>query len=169
MIDRRWLFVLATPALAWAVGLLALPRPQAVAAQQAAFDRSTLADVVSVTPTLPQTKADITFGGVIHLRGADIPDAALSHGARLGITLHVAPVAVIDGDWQVFVHIDPEGGAATTRINADHWPAGDGTARNCGSRASTSAIISSRPFRAARRLASTTCGLASTGVRPVCP
>lgn len=124
MIDRRWLFVVATPALAWAVGLLALPRPQAVAAQQAAFDRSTVADVVSVTPTLPQTKADITFGGVIHLRGADIPDAALSRGARLGITLHVAPVAVIDGDWQVFVHIDPQGGAATTRINADHWPAG---------------------------------------------
>jgi hypothetical protein len=121
--DRRWLVVLATPALAWVVGIAALPHPQGVAAEQAAFDRSTVTDVVGPIPALPQKKADATFGGIIQLRGVDLPEVALSRGARLGVTLHFAPVAVIDGDWQVFVHIDAQG-SASSRINADHWPAG---------------------------------------------
>lgn len=126
LVDRRWLLVLATPAFAWLVGLVALPQPRGVSAEQAAFDRSTVKDVVSTTPATPRRPVDVTLGGAVVIRGADLPDAALSRGARLPITLHFGVVAAVDTDWQVFVHVDAQegGGQGTSfRINADHWPA----------------------------------------------
>ncbi len=119
--DRRWLVVLSTPVLAFIVGVLALPRPQGVLAEQTAFDRSTLSDVVTKTPSTPTTPLDVTFGKAVQLRGFDGPTTALSRGGRFKGVLHFAPQAVLDSDWQVFVHLDAKDGAAF-RINADHWP-----------------------------------------------
>lgn len=121
--DRRWLLVLATPLLAWGIGAIALPRPTGVIAEQAAFDRTSVADAVSTTPKTPAAPVDVTLGKVIQLRGFDGPPQALSRGARWSGALHFAALAVVDNDWQVFVHVDAADGTAF-RMNADHWPVG---------------------------------------------
>lgn len=121
---RRWLLVLATPALAWTVGAIALPRPRGVVAEQVAFDRSTVKDAVSTTPTTPRRPLDVTLGGVVRLTGADLPDAALSRGSRLPVGLHFSVLGAVDSDYQVFVHIDAQGLSTPFRIHADHWPVG---------------------------------------------
>ncbi len=123
MIDRRWALVVATPICAWAVGLVARPTPQPVAAVVAAFDRNRVADVVSSVATTPRRPLDVVLGGAIRLRGVDLPEAALSRGARIACGLHFAVVDAVDADWQVFVHIDAEGSTTPFRIHADHWPA----------------------------------------------
>jgi hypothetical protein len=124
---QRWAVVCATPVVAFVVGLLAMPNPQGVAMEQAAFDRSAVSDVVSATAPLPTSPIDATLGGVIRVRGADLPDMALSRGSRLQATLHFQVLGAVDSDWQVFVHIDPQdtgdGDGARGRINADHFPA----------------------------------------------
>lgn len=121
-VDRRWWLVLATPTLAFVVGGLALPRPQGIQAEHAAFDRKSVADVVSITPQPVGVAVGAVLGGAIELRGVDLPTTALSRGARLQATLAFSAVGDVDSDWQVFVHIDAADGAAF-RINADHWPA----------------------------------------------
>lgn len=123
MIDRRWFLVLATPALAWTVGLVARPAPRGVAAELAAFDRSSIPDVVSPVATSPRRAVDVVLGGAIRLRGADLPEVALSRGARIPLALHFGVDAVVDSDWQVFVHIDARASQPPFRIHADHWPA----------------------------------------------
>jgi hypothetical protein len=123
VIDRRWFLVLATPALAWTVGLIARPDPRGVAAELAAFDRTSIPDVVSRSTTSPRRPLDVVLGGAVRLRGADLPDIALSRGARIPIALHFAVDAGVDSDWQVFVHIDAQGSSTPFRIHADHWPA----------------------------------------------
>lgn len=121
-VDRRWWWVLTTPALAFVVGGLALPRPRGIEAEQAAFDRKSVADVVSTTPQPVRVPVGAVFGRAMELRGVDLPTTALSRGARVQAALAFSVVGDVDSDWQVFVHIDAADGAAF-RINADHWPA----------------------------------------------
>ena len=118
--DRRLLVVVAVPFAALAVGLCALPHPRGVLAAQRAFDRSSLGAAVSTTPTTPQRPVDVTLGGAVQVRGADLPDAAVSRGGRVTLKLHYGVVATVVDDWQVFVHIDADEGGF--RINGDHWP-----------------------------------------------
>ncbi len=121
--DARWLVVLAVPALAYVVGVIALPRPMGMQAEQRAVDRSQFGADVTMTPTTPTSRVDVTLGKTIALRGADLPDRALSRGARLPIKLHFAvadDAGAVEGDWQVFLHIDAQGGSF--RIHGDHWP-----------------------------------------------
>ncbi len=115
--------LLATPAFAVVVGFVAMPHPQGVAAEQAAFDRGSLSDVIATAAPLPTSAIDATLGGVVRIRGADLPDVALSRGARLQVTLYFQVLGAVDADWQVFVHIDPQDDGARGRINADHFPA----------------------------------------------
>ncbi|HEY1099290.1 MAG TPA: hypothetical protein VGF99_10185 [Myxococcota bacterium] len=119
-VDRRWLVVLAPAALSFVVGAIALPRPQGVLAEQAAFDRSTLTGVTT-TPTTPKQPLDVTLARAIQLRGFDGPTAAVSRGGRIDAALHLGVQSVVDGDWQIFVHIDSKDGPAF-RINGDHAP-----------------------------------------------
>jgi hypothetical protein len=119
-LDPRALVVVGVPVVATLVGFVALPRPHGVTAAQQAFDRSALGPAVSTTPTTPARPVDVTLGDAIALRGADLPTAALSRGARLSFKLHFGVVAAVADDWQVFVHIDADDGSF--RINADHWP-----------------------------------------------
>lgn len=116
----RWALVIAVPLLAYVVGVVALPRPTGVQAEQRAFDRSTLGPALSLKPTTPGRALDVTLGGAVVIRGADLPAAALSRGARMPIKLHLGVNGVVDGDWQLFVHIDAQGGSF--RIHGDHWP-----------------------------------------------
>lgn len=118
--DPRWFVVVAVPVAAFAVGVVALPRPHGVDAEQRAFDRSSLGDAVTTTPTTPARPVDVTLGGVVTVRGVDLPTAALSRGARLPVKLHLAVVDPIAEDWQVFVHVDADDGSF--RMNGDHWP-----------------------------------------------
>jgi hypothetical protein len=124
VIDKRWFLALATPALAFTVGLVARPDPRGVAAELAAFDRSSIPDVVSRVATSPKKAVDVVLGGgAIRLRGVDLPDVALSRGARIPLALHFGVGGAVDTDWQVFVHIDARGSQTPFRIHADHWPA----------------------------------------------
>jgi hypothetical protein len=120
----RWAVVVAVPVVAYVVGAVALPRPQGVVAEQQGFDRSSLGPAVSTTPTRPSSPVDVTLGGVIALRGADLPDVALSRGKRFSVKLHFGVPAgsggVVERDWQVFLHIDAQAGSY--RIHGDHWP-----------------------------------------------
>ena len=120
---RGLALLVATPALATVMGLALMPHPQGVAAEQAAFDRGVLGDVILQAPPLPTSAIDATLGGVVRIRGADLPDVTLSRGARAQMTLYFEVVGPVDSDWQVFVHIDPQEGGARGRINADHFPA----------------------------------------------
>lgn len=112
--------LLFTPLLAWGVGVVALPQPRGIDAEQAAFDRSGLTDVIrdQVTPRHP-VRATL---GDVDILGADLPDHALSRGARATFTVYFSPRAPLDRDWQVFVHIDAKDGRS--RLNGDHYPAG---------------------------------------------
>lgn len=121
--DRRWLLVLATPVLAWVVGGLAMPHPTGVIAEQTAFDRSAVKDVVGSVAAAPASVVDVTLGKVIQVRGFDGPTRALSRGARFSGALHFAVLSVVDNDWQVFVHVDAVD-AVAFRMNVDHWPVG---------------------------------------------
>lgn len=116
----RWLVIVAVPVLSYVVGLVALPRPTGVLVEQRDFDRSTLGTAFSTTPTTPRRVVDLTLGGAVVVRGADLPEAALSRGARLPLKVHLGVTAALDGDWQLFVHIDLREG--TFRIHGDHWP-----------------------------------------------
>ncbi len=117
---RRWIVVVAVPVLAYGIGIGALPRPSGVVAEQRAFDRSTLGSALSTTPTTPGLPLELTLGGAVVIRGADLPAAALSRGARLPVKLHLGVVSAVDGDWQLFLHIDAQDGGF--RIHGDHWP-----------------------------------------------
>lgn len=123
---KRWAVVVAVPVVAYVTGFIALPRPTGVAAEQRDFDRSKLGDAVTTTPTTPGSVVEVTLGGSIVVRGADLPATSLSRGARLPIALHFAVpgsggfVGGAAGDWQVFLHIDNENGSY--RIHGDHWP-----------------------------------------------
>ena len=116
----RWLVIVAVPVLSYVVGLVALPRPTGVLVEQRDFDRSTLGTAFSTTPTTPGRVVDLTLGGAVVVRGADLPEAALSRGARLPLKVHLGVAAALEGDWQLFVHIDLREG--TFRIHGDHWP-----------------------------------------------
>jgi len=120
----RWGVVVAVPLLALLVGVIALPRPQGLVAEQMAFDRSKLGDAVSQMPTKPRRPLDVVpgvvLGDVVAVRGADLPDVALTRGKRLPVALHLGVNGTVDGDWQVFLHIDAQGG--NFRIHGDHWP-----------------------------------------------
>lgn len=116
----RWMVILAVPVVAYVVGVIALPRPSGVLAEQRDFDRTALGAALSTTPTTPRLRLDVTLGGAVVVRGADLPEAALSRGARLPVKLHLGVTEVVDGDWQLFVHIDAQGGSF--RIHGDHWP-----------------------------------------------
>ena len=118
--DRRLVVVAAVPVLALVTGVVALPHPRGVQAAQRAFDRSSLGAAVSTTPTTPQHVVDATLGSAVQVRGADLPDAAVSRGARMTLKLHMGVVAPVVDDWQVFVHVDADEGGF--RINGDHWP-----------------------------------------------
>lgn len=130
MLDRRLALVVVVPVLAYVVGAVARPRPRGVAAELMAFDRSGLGLFVSATPTEPAQKTDIVLGGVVAVRGADLPTGALSRGARLPVKIHFGVqgekgAVVVDGDHQVFLHIDTEtspGSEPAFRIHGDHWP-----------------------------------------------
>ncbi|MDP2341120.1 MAG: hypothetical protein Q8O67_09190 [Deltaproteobacteria bacterium] len=117
---KPWLLVVAVPVLAYVVGLIALPHPTGLQAEQRNFDRKTLGTALSTTPTKPKRPMEVTLGGTVVIRGADLPEAALSRGARLPIKTHLGVTGVVDGDWQLFVHIDAQGGSF--RIHGDHWP-----------------------------------------------
>lgn len=116
----RWGVVAAVPVLALVVGVIALPRPQGLVAEQMAFDRSKLGDAVSQTATTPRRALDAVLGDVVALRGSDLPEVALTRGRRLPVALHLGVNGTVDGDWQVFLHIDAQGG--NFRIHGDHWP-----------------------------------------------
>lgn len=118
--DRRWLVIAAVPVLAYGAGLIALPHPKGVAAEQLAFDRSVISDAVTMTPTTPKKTVGVTLGDAIILRGSELPDVALTRGRRFSVKLHFGVEDVVDGDWQVFLHIDAQGGSY--RIHGDHWP-----------------------------------------------
>lgn len=118
--DRRLVVVVAVPVTALVVGLLALPHPRGIAATQQAFDRAALGAAVSTTAPTPQRPVDVTLGGAIQIRGADLPTAALSPGARLTAKLYFGVTAPVADDWQVFVHVDADEGSH--RMNGDHWP-----------------------------------------------
>jgi hypothetical protein len=119
--DRRLIVVAAVPVVAVVVGLLALPHPRGVEAAQQSFDRSSLGAALSTTATTAQRPVDVTLGGVVQVRGADLPQAALSRGARLSAKVHFGVVAPVVDDWQIFVHVDADEGGF--RVNGDHWPA----------------------------------------------
>lgn len=118
----RWGVVAAVPLLALLVGVIALPRPQGLVAEQMAFDRSKLGDAVSQTATAPRRPLvpEVVLDDVVAVRGADLPDVALTRGKRLPVALHLGVKGGVDGDWQVFLHIDAQGG--NFRIHGDHWP-----------------------------------------------
>jgi hypothetical protein len=118
--DRRWLAVVAVPVCAYLTGIVALPRPHGVSAEQRGFDRASLGDAVFRTPTNPTRAVDVTLGEAVQVRGADLPAAALSRGGRLAVRLHLGVTATLADDWQVFVHIDADDGGF--RVNGDHWP-----------------------------------------------
>jgi len=120
--DARLVVILAIPLCAYAVGIVALPRPQGVVAEQTQFDRSVFVreGTIHATPTVPRRPVGATFGGVIALRGVDLPDAAVARGGRLQGALHFEVRGPVDDDWQVFVHVDAQG--VPSRINADHFP-----------------------------------------------
>lgn len=119
-LDRRFVVVVGVPVAALVVGLAALPHPRGVAAAQQAFDRSSLGAAVTTTATTPKRAVDATLGNAVQLRGADLPDAAVSRGARVTLKLHMGVMTPVAEDWQVFVHVDADEGGF--RINADHWP-----------------------------------------------
>lgn len=119
-LDARLVVVAAVPVAALVIGLAALPHPRGVLAAQRAFDRSSLGAAVSTTPTTPGHAVDATLGGAVQVRGADLPDAAVSRGARVTLKLHFGVTAPVVDDWQVFVHVDADEGGF--RINGDHWP-----------------------------------------------
>jgi hypothetical protein len=121
---RLWAVVAAVPVFATVVGVAALPRPVSVQHEQATIDRAALGDAVSGTPRTPTSPVEAVLGGAVRLRGADLPDAALSRGARLRVVLHFEAVGAVDGDWQIFLHIDsePSRGSSPFRIHGDHYP-----------------------------------------------
>jgi hypothetical protein len=116
----RWAVVVAVPVFAYGLGLIALPHPTGVEAEQRSFDRTSLGAALSTTPTTPKRVIDVTLGGTVVVRGADLPEIALSRGARLPVKTHLGVTGDVEGDWQLFVHIDAQGGSF--RIHGDHWP-----------------------------------------------
>jgi hypothetical protein len=60
------------------------------------------------------------LGDAVRILGADLPEAALSRGARLAARFYFEPIGDLDRDWQIFLHIDARGGSY--RIHGDHFP-----------------------------------------------
>jgi hypothetical protein len=126
----RWGVVVAVPLLALLVGVIALPRPQGLIAEQLAFDRSKLGDAVSQMPTKPRRPLDVVpgvvLGGVV-AAPADPPKWALDvttsrRGVVAGVALHEhlaschpggQPVAGFTGDG------DPASRHRLARVTAD--------------------------------------------------
>lgn len=116
----RWMTVASLPALAWVVGALALPHPRPVSEEKDGVDREALGAAVSRVRPSPRTAVDAELGGVVRVLGADLPDAALSRGARLSARFFFEAVGELDRDWQLFLHIDARQGGY--RIHGDHFP-----------------------------------------------
>jgi hypothetical protein len=119
---ERWVTVASVPALAFIVGALALPHPVPVSAEKDEVDRSALGPAVSRTRPSPRAGVHAELGDVVGVVGADLPDGALSRGARLAIRFYFECKGEMERDWQIFVHIDARGGGA--RLHGDHFPVG---------------------------------------------
>ena len=112
----------AVPALAFVVGVVALPRPVAVESDgRPAVDPAELAGVVSRTPPQPSSRVDAVLGNAIRVHGADLPKAAVAQGDKLELRFFFESLAGLDEDWQIFLHIDAKQGGF--RIHGDHFPA----------------------------------------------
>lgn len=119
---RRWAPVAVVPVLAFVVGVIALPRPQAAGGGgRPATDSAELADVVTHTAPQPRSKVDAVLGNAIRVHGADLPAAPVAQGERLTARFYYEALAGLDQDWQVFLHIDARQGGY--RIHGDHFPA----------------------------------------------
>jgi hypothetical protein len=110
----------AVPALSFAVGIAAFPRPQSAADERASFEKSDLGPAVRTTRPTPNSPADALLDDSIRVLGADLPKKPVAKGDKLEVTFHFGCEAELDRDWQVFVHVDAKGGSS--RIHGDHFP-----------------------------------------------
>lgn len=117
---ERWLTVASVPALAFIVGAIALPRPLPVSAEKDDVDREALGAAVSRIRPHPKSAVEAELGEVVKVLGADLPEAALSRGARLPIRFYFEGKGEMERDWQIFVHIDAKSGSS--RLHGDHFP-----------------------------------------------
>ena len=118
---ERWLTAASVPVLAFIVGAIALPRPVPVSAEKEDVDRESLGAAVSRIRPQPKSAVNAELGDVVKVLGADLPEAALSRGARLSIRSYFEALGEMERDWQIFLHIDAKTGA--TRLHGDHFPA----------------------------------------------
>lgn len=117
----EWALIAAVPVLCFAVGGVFLPSPKTASESRQSFDRSALGDVVQKTKPSPSSPVDVVLGERIRVLGADVPQGPLSRGRSLDTSIYFEPLKEMDRNWQIFSHIDREGG--TYRIHGDHWPA----------------------------------------------
>ncbi len=70
------------------------------------------------------TVTDVDFGGVIRLRGVDLPQTALRPGDELAFRLYWEALAPVGQPYTVFVHLTPEGSPGEIAAQADSPPRG---------------------------------------------
>jgi hypothetical protein len=117
---EKWLTVAAVPVLAFVVGAIALPRPLPVSAELEDVDRESLGAAVSRIRPQPRSPASAELGDVVKVLGADLPEKALSRGARLAERFYFGAIGDLEQDWMIFVHVDAKN--ASYRIHGDHFP-----------------------------------------------
>ena len=116
----RWAAVAAVPILSYVVGAVALPHPMPVSAEKETVSREALGASVSTIKPSPKSAVDATLGDSIRVLGADLPQEALSRGARLSARFYFEGIGDLDRDWMIFLHIDAKQGSY--RIHGDHFP-----------------------------------------------
>ncbi|MBI5494209.1 MAG: hypothetical protein HY904_04225 [Deltaproteobacteria bacterium] len=113
--------MLVLPAIAYAVGIFALPRPTSVATTRTTIDRARLEGEVLMkqTPT-PKLPANGNFGGKITVLGVDVAETVAGVGTRVNLTFYYRCDGEMQENWKVFLHVDSQGGRY--RIHGDHFP-----------------------------------------------
>lgn len=108
------------PAVAYIVGLVAMPHPVSVSASRTQ-DRAALeGDVLLKASPTPRLPANANFGGKITVLGLDVPDAPATLGARVPLTFYFRADGEMQEAWKVFLHVDSQAGRY--RIHGDHFP-----------------------------------------------
>ncbi|MEW5849078.1 MAG: hypothetical protein AB2A00_09695 [Myxococcota bacterium] len=113
--------LLAIPAVAYLVGLWAMPHPAPVQAARATVDRTRMeGDVILKTTPTPKLLVNANFNDKITVLGLDIPEGKVGVGTRLPMTFYYRAESEMQEEWKVFLHIDSQ--SAQYRIHGDHFP-----------------------------------------------
>ena len=112
---------LVLPAVAYTVGMLAMPHPTSVELSRKTVDRSSLKGEVLLTTTpAPKIPVKVDFSNKIQMLGIDVGQPVASVGSRVELTFYFKALAEMQESWKVFLHVDSQNGQY--RMHGDHFP-----------------------------------------------